>query len=205
MISDQFGIYDDYKIGDDAWIFGISKDHKDNPLTMGKVVHIFTLYSSKQYIIEIETSIDPILECRSAFTMRRFGPHPDDEEDDELEIGDKFPGEITSEQAKSMGISYTLSDQAKAEIKAMTHNNISACSCEHCRNLLRLNSPVFPGPYVPPTWPWQPSTNPYPWPTATPTLIVKTPWQCPGCKTFYSPDTTKCECQRVTSINQGAL
>ena len=189
------GIYDDYKIGDDAWIW--IGNGSENPLTKGKVIHIFELYNKvKHYIVEIDTHMDPLLECRNCVQMRRNGP-PIEELEDELEIGDKFPGEITSEQAKSMGISYTLSDQAKAEIKGMMHNNISACTCDHCRNLLRLNSPVFPGPYVLPSWPWQPSTNPYPWPTPMPTLVSKSPWQCPGCKTFYSPDQIKCECQRV--------
>jgi hypothetical protein len=55
------------------------------------------------------------------------------------------------------------------------------CSCERCK-------PYFiPCPLSPPMQ----------------TTIVKTPWQCPGCKTFYSPEVNKCECQRVI-IQQGA-
>lgn len=75
-------VYDDYQIGVDAWIFGVS-DPKVNSLTKGKVVHIFEMYNFKQYIIEIETHVDPLLECRDCLGMRRNGPPEIQKEIDE--------------------------------------------------------------------------------------------------------------------------
>lgn len=53
------------------------------------------------------------------------------------------------------------------------------CTCEKCQRFY-LNNPILSPPLQ--------------------STFVKGPWQCPGCKTFYSPDVNKCECQRVTSI-----
>lgn len=40
----------------------------------GKVVHIFEMYGLDQYVIEIDTGIDPVLEVRSSLTV---SDHPD--------------------------------------------------------------------------------------------------------------------------------
>ena len=61
-------MFTDYEVGQDVWIA------LGGPgLVKGRIVHYFTLpdygYYNTQYIIEIPTSIDPILEVRDAATM----------------------------------------------------------------------------------------------------------------------------------------
>lgn len=49
--------------GDKVWIYRGSKK------VQGMVVNIFELYSKTYYVVEIETSVEPILEVRDEFTI----------------------------------------------------------------------------------------------------------------------------------------
>ncbi len=53
-----------FKVGDDAWIWIGNHQGK---LTKGKVIAELDLpgYSFKQYVIEIDTPVDPLLEIRA--------------------------------------------------------------------------------------------------------------------------------------------
>lgn len=53
-----------YEIGDDAWIY--IRDH-EGERTKGKVVAVLDLpgWGGLNYVIEIETSMDPLLEVRA--------------------------------------------------------------------------------------------------------------------------------------------
>ncbi len=57
----------DWKAGDTCWIYG--HGHKSK----GTILEVLDLsrhgYSILEYLIEIQTSIDPVLEVRNAFTM----------------------------------------------------------------------------------------------------------------------------------------
>jgi hypothetical protein len=65
-----FGVRDDYAVGDAAWIY---LGNHDGELTEGKVIAVLDLpgFGMRNYVIQIDTEIDPLLEIRSAFTMRR--------------------------------------------------------------------------------------------------------------------------------------
>jgi len=56
-----------YKVGDNAWIYGVATGAGYNRLTQGKVVHTVDIegYSDTHYIIEIQNGIEPLLEVRS--------------------------------------------------------------------------------------------------------------------------------------------
>lgn len=60
----------EYKNGDTVWIHGIGTKNK---LTQGTVISCLDLsskgYSDSQYIIEIPTHIEPLLEVRSWYTI----------------------------------------------------------------------------------------------------------------------------------------
>ena len=62
-----------YEIGDTVWVYGISTN--PNKSTKGKVIHKFTLdhngYDKEavQYVIEITSSIEPLLELRTWETI----------------------------------------------------------------------------------------------------------------------------------------
>ncbi len=65
-----------YEIGDKCWIAISGLDER----TEGRVVHKFTLlgwYDPIHYVIEIETELDPLMECRQAITMRRYADASD--------------------------------------------------------------------------------------------------------------------------------
>lgn len=68
-----FGPKHDYKIGDSAWIF--VGDHGGD-MSKGKVVAILDLsdYSDIQYVVEIPTSMDPLLQVRDYMCMRPEDP-----------------------------------------------------------------------------------------------------------------------------------
>lgn len=57
-----------YQIGDTVWIHGIGPENK---LTKGKVIFSLQIpnYSQEQYVIEIPTHIEPLLEVRSWDTI----------------------------------------------------------------------------------------------------------------------------------------
>lgn len=59
-----------YNIGDDVWIHGVAVSNK---LTKGKVIANVDLsttgYTDLQYVIEIPTHIEPLLEIRTWHTM----------------------------------------------------------------------------------------------------------------------------------------
>lgn len=54
-------------IGDTVWFF--MGDHQGIMMTDGIVVHTFTRYHTTQYVIEVETHIDPILFIRDGLTI----------------------------------------------------------------------------------------------------------------------------------------
>lgn len=60
--------YVEAKLGDTVWIHGIEKNGLK---TKGKVVHIFRPegYTIDQYVVEISTHIEPLLEVRDGFTI----------------------------------------------------------------------------------------------------------------------------------------
>jgi hypothetical protein len=68
-----FGPSHEYRVGDEAWIFGVGRG---SDMTKGRVIAALELpgYSFKNYVIEIDTHIDPLLEIRSAMTMRPQDP-----------------------------------------------------------------------------------------------------------------------------------
>lgn len=59
-----------YNIGDSAWIYGLLNDRGENVLREGKVIKTFNIdygnYDStcQYYVVEIPSSIDPLLEVR---------------------------------------------------------------------------------------------------------------------------------------------
>jgi hypothetical protein len=59
-----------YKVGDEAWIFIGSERER------GTVVAVLKLdgWSEEQYVIQIETPVDSMLEVRSAFMMVQQDP-----------------------------------------------------------------------------------------------------------------------------------
>ena len=64
-----------YAIGDTVWIYGIARTNK---LTKGKIIHEFTPegYEDMQYIIEVPTSIAPLLEVREWSTISQDSTGP---------------------------------------------------------------------------------------------------------------------------------
>ena len=60
-----------YKVGDTVWIYGIGRSNTKP--TQGKVVKVLDLtdvgYADTQYVIEIPTHIEPLLEVRSWHNM----------------------------------------------------------------------------------------------------------------------------------------
>lgn len=68
---------DEYAIGDEAWCYvGSHEGH----MSKGKVVAALDLpgYGYRHYVVEIPTSIDPLLEVRDAMTMRPLDPRLDE-------------------------------------------------------------------------------------------------------------------------------
>jgi hypothetical protein len=68
-----------YDIGDTVWIYGITRT--ENKLTKGKVIKIFDLsdlgYNDEPYyLIELPTSIEPLLEIRTWHTMSQDNKGP---------------------------------------------------------------------------------------------------------------------------------
>lgn len=63
-----FGRKQSYKVDDECFIY---LGNHQGKRSKGKVIFILDLpdYSHPHYVIEIETSIDPLLEIRAAFTM----------------------------------------------------------------------------------------------------------------------------------------
>jgi hypothetical protein len=55
-------------IGDTVWIHGVKTD-EDNPLCKAKVEHVFHLYGMPQYVVSVETPIDPVLYVRNGFSI----------------------------------------------------------------------------------------------------------------------------------------
>lgn len=70
--------YVEANVGDTVWIHGIETRGGENKLTQGKVVHIFRPegYSMDQYVVEIPTHIDPLLEVRDGFTVSDAADKP---------------------------------------------------------------------------------------------------------------------------------
>lgn len=95
-------IKQEYKIGDDVWIHGINPSNK---LTKGTVIFEVNLssqgYTDPQYIIEIPTSIEPLLEIRTWHTISQ---------DEKGPVGSlrKFGNEIYSDNKKISQTGFTL-------------------------------------------------------------------------------------------------
>lgn len=61
----------EYDIGREVWIAGI---YLDGALAKGKIVHKFKLdWGPVQYVIEVPTTIDPLLEVRNYHTISEDG------------------------------------------------------------------------------------------------------------------------------------
>ncbi len=70
----MFGPQHDYKVGDDAWIY---LGNHQGVMTKCKVIALLDNlpgWSFRQYVVEIDSHIDPILEIRSSSTMRPVDP-----------------------------------------------------------------------------------------------------------------------------------
>lgn len=82
----------DWKKGDDVWIF---MPHHKGEKSKGTILEILDLsehgYSWPYYLIEVQTSIDPLLEVREAFTMA-------ESEDGPIGIWSKMRKEFTKEK-----------------------------------------------------------------------------------------------------------
>jgi hypothetical protein len=68
----------EYKVGDEAWIYGIGLSNK---LTKGKIIKVVDLSNEgwtvgPHYIIEIPTHIDPLLELRTWENMSQDDKGP---------------------------------------------------------------------------------------------------------------------------------
>lgn len=67
----------EYQVGETVWIHGVTPSNK---LTKGKIIHIVDLgsqeYVDLQYIIEIPTHIEPLLEIRSWHTISQDDQGP---------------------------------------------------------------------------------------------------------------------------------
>lgn len=65
-----------YTIGDTVWIYGI--DRTNIKLTPGKIIHSFTLeeLSGEQYVIAVDTPIEPLLEIRTWETISQDSRGP---------------------------------------------------------------------------------------------------------------------------------
>jgi hypothetical protein len=70
--------YHDYKIGDDAWVW--LSNHQGN-MTKGKVIHSFDIEYLTLYVVEIETSIDSLYECRSGHWLEMRPERPEWQEE----------------------------------------------------------------------------------------------------------------------------
>lgn len=55
-----------FEVGDTAYLHN---GGRDNPLVAGKVVHKFVLYGRENYVVEIDTPVDPVLEVRCGWTL----------------------------------------------------------------------------------------------------------------------------------------
>ena len=55
-----------FELGQKVWFFMHNHQGK---MTSGKVVFMFEMYGATQYVIEIMTEIDPILEVRDSLTL----------------------------------------------------------------------------------------------------------------------------------------
>lgn len=69
----MFGPDHEYAVGDDAWIY--VGDHQGD-MSHGKVVAVLDLpgWGIRNYVVEIDTPMDPLLEVRSASMMRPKDP-----------------------------------------------------------------------------------------------------------------------------------
>ena len=67
-----------YKIGDKAWIYGVSSGPGFNRPTEGTVVHQFEIdgFYGTHYVIAIDTEIDTLLEIRNWETMSQDSKGP---------------------------------------------------------------------------------------------------------------------------------
>ena len=66
-------MFSDYKVGDSVWIWLYGHDGE---MTEGKVVATLDLpdWMFRNFVIEIPTSIDPLLEVRNWMGMRQTAP-----------------------------------------------------------------------------------------------------------------------------------
>lgn len=55
----------EYALGETVWIAGAPPGQ----MTEGMVVHVFEMYGQKQYVIAVETPVDPVLFIRDAWTI----------------------------------------------------------------------------------------------------------------------------------------
>ena len=57
-----------YELGEEVLIFGLSGNGQPD---VGKIVHTFDLPDNmlKEYVVEVETTLDPLYEVRNVFTM----------------------------------------------------------------------------------------------------------------------------------------
>lgn len=55
------------KVGDTVWIHGVVSE--GNPLWPAKVEHVFHLYGMEQYVVSVETHVEPVLHVRDGFSI----------------------------------------------------------------------------------------------------------------------------------------
>jgi hypothetical protein len=78
MVGNGMKIKKTYRIGDKAWVYGITTGPGYNRLTEGTVVHVMDIegYSDTQYVIAISNGIEDLLEVRSWQSMSQDNKGP---------------------------------------------------------------------------------------------------------------------------------
>jgi len=68
----------EYKVGDDAWVYGVSSGAGFNKPVKGKVVHTMEIdgFSGVHYVIAIDTEIEALLEVRTWETISQDSKGP---------------------------------------------------------------------------------------------------------------------------------
>ena len=68
----------EYKIGDNAWVYGVSSGAGFNKPVKGKVVHAMEIdgFSGVHYVVAIDTEIEPLLEVRTWETLSQDSKGP---------------------------------------------------------------------------------------------------------------------------------
>jgi hypothetical protein len=68
----------EYKIGDNAWVYGVTTGPGYNRPCEGQVIHSLEIpgHSELHYIVEIQNGIEPLLEVRTWGTMSQDAKGP---------------------------------------------------------------------------------------------------------------------------------